>query len=86
MPLYQLKCLSCGETSDYFTGKVVNTDELEQKACKRCGKQTLKKTMQPINSANFVKGSSRQSLKTRTGVGEVQFARGAKEVIDKANE
>jgi len=84
MPLYQLKCLSCGETSDYFTGKVVGTDELEQKACKRCGKQTLKKTMQPINSANFVKGS-RKSLKTKTGVGEVQFARGAKKMIDEAN-
>ena len=85
MPLYQLQCSKCGHTEDYFVGKVLNSGELEQKECRKCGKKTLVKIPQAINSAKFTNTSSRRSLKTRTGVGEVQFARGAKKIIDEAN-
>jgi len=84
--MYKLRCSSCGRTEDFYTGKVLIAGELEEKHCRGCGKQTLIKSMQPIASAKFTKSSSRRSLKTRTGVGEVQFMKGAKKVIDKANE
>lgn len=85
MPMYKLQCTKCGKAEDYFTGKVLSSGELEQKACRFCSKKALTKIPQPINSAKFAKGSSRQSLKTRTGVGEVQFAQGADKLIEDAN-
>jgi len=85
MPLYKLKCESCGKVENYFVGKVLVSGELEQKECRKCGKKMLIKIPQPINSANFTNNSSRRSLKTRTGVGEIQFAPGAKKIIDDAN-
>ena len=59
--------------------------ELEQKSCRGCGKKTLKKVFQPINSAKFSSGCSKRSSGTRTGVGEIQFSQGAKKKIDEAN-
>ena len=84
--MYKLKCSNCGEVQNYYVGKVLNSGELEQKKCSKCGKQTITKTLEPIASAKFTNNSSRRSLKTRTGVGEVQFIPGAKKIIDKANE
>jgi len=86
MPLYKLKCSKCGREEDYFVGKVLSAGELEQKKCRGCGEKMLTKVPTPINSAKFSEGSSRRSLKTKTGVGEIQFKPGAKRIIDEANQ
>jgi len=82
MPLYNLKCSNCGKTQEMFLGKVVDGSIIEE-PCKFCGTTPLKKIPAPINTANFGNKSSRRTLKTRTGVGEVQMTRGAQKFVDK---
>ena len=84
MPIYTIQCLNCGKIEEVFFGKVLDQTIIEM-SCKKCGGSQGKKIPSAINSANFTKGSSRQSLKTRTGVGEVQFRQGARQEIEKAN-
>jgi len=83
MPTYTMKCPQCGGETYLYLGNVT-TDDVINIPCRKCGSKILKKIPCAINSANFKKGS-RKSLKTRTGVGEVQFARGADKVIEEAN-
>jgi putative FmdB family regulatory protein len=85
MPIYKTKCPKCGKIEDVFYGKMVD-GEIISLACKECGNPELLKIFSPIASANFSNSSSRKSLKTRTGVGELILKRGAKDVINKANQ
>jgi predicted nucleic acid-binding Zn ribbon protein len=81
MPIYTLQCNNCGHTEEMFFGKVMTQEELDL-ICKKCGKQGLKKIPMPINNAGFSNSSSRRSLKTRTGVGELIMKQGAKKMIE----
>ena len=84
MPIYTFKCQKCEHQEDMFFGQLVDKATVNSK-CSKCGHNTLTKVRTPINSANFSESSSKRSLKTRTGVGELQLAHGAKKVIDEGN-
>jgi len=82
MPTYTFKCPKCHKYKEMFFGKIIENTEIADK-CLHCGNMGLVKIPTPICNANF-KSGSRKSIKTRTGVGEIQFAQGAKEQIEKA--
>lgn len=84
MPIYKTKCPKCGKIEEVFYGKMVD-GELISLACKDCGNPQLQRIFSPIASANFANGSSRKSLKTRTGVGELILKRGAQDIINNAS-
>ena len=83
MPIYKIQCVKCGNAEEVFFGKILDRDIIDME-CKKCGCVQGRKIPSAINSANFTAGS-RRSLKTRTGVGEVQFRQGARQEIEKAN-
>ncbi len=83
MPIYNVKCEKCGDFQEMYFGSSV--DGAKVKILCKCGHTVGKCIPTPINNANFSKGSSKRSLKTRTGVGEIQFKRGAKKKIEEAN-
>lgn len=84
MPVYVVKCQKCGETQEVYIGKVVN-DKFINIPCRKCNYYQVKKIPSPINNARFTDTSSRRSVNTRTGVGEIQFKQGAKKIINEAN-
>ena len=84
MPVYKSKCSKCGDIQEVYLGKITNGDLLDM-SCKSCGNPTLQKIASPISSATFSKGSSKRSLKTRTGVGELIMKQGSAEAIRNAN-
>ena len=83
MPIYKTKCEKCDHEATLYLGMLVSGSVVNI-PCPFCGHKVMKKMPEQIISANFSKGS-RKSLNTRTGVGEVQFAKGADKIIEEAN-
>ncbi|RLB08228.1 MAG: zinc ribbon domain-containing protein [Deltaproteobacteria bacterium] len=46
MPIYEYRCLACGETSEIFQGIGDSSDPLQ---CKHCGSKDLERVLSPTS-------------------------------------